>query len=278
MGDNTIEGDYYDILGVNKDAGVDVVTKRYRELARKYHPDRPGGVREKFEQITDAYQTLIEPNKRKEYDETLTENKARKIKRQKMDDEFKTSDMAFFFSSVFDFDPQKEPPKTKKQAPTTSIPLSLTLEQLYTGAKIKHGARLVHIRKGWIDGIKITLRGLGETPREDIPRGDLEFIVREVPHDRMKRNGDDLYTTIKITLRTALAGDEFTVKTLDGRILTVNKKEVVINPHTQWKIEGEGMPNMKNPDIKGNLFVNFDILFPESIDPELRKRLKSIMN
>ncbi len=59
---------YYDVLGVDKNASKDEIKKAFYKLAAKYHPDKKGGDEAKFKEINEAYQTLSDDKKRKEYD------------------------------------------------------------------------------------------------------------------------------------------------------------------------------------------------------------------
>src|SRR5262245_36663997 len=64
--------DYYDILGVKRDASVDEIKKAYRKLARQYHPDRNPGDKQaetKFKEVQNAYDVLSDPKKRSQYDQ-----------------------------------------------------------------------------------------------------------------------------------------------------------------------------------------------------------------
>lgn len=60
--------DYYEVLGINKDASDDEIKKAYRKLAVKYHPDKDGGDEERFKEATAAYETLKDSQKRSAYD------------------------------------------------------------------------------------------------------------------------------------------------------------------------------------------------------------------
>lgn len=61
--------DYYEILGVSKNASQGEIKKAFRKLAQKYHPDRPAGDEKKFKEINEAYQVLTDPEKRGQYDQ-----------------------------------------------------------------------------------------------------------------------------------------------------------------------------------------------------------------
>ncbi len=94
------ELDYYQLLGVGRDATADEIKKAYRKLALKYHPDKAKGdkkvAEEKFKQISEAYAVLSNPDKRKEYDQFGSQ-----VFRQKFSQEdiFKGAD----FNDMFDF-------------------------------------------------------------------------------------------------------------------------------------------------------------------------------
>lgn len=66
---STSSKDYYEILGVKKDASLDEIKKAYRKKAHQYHPDKQGGDAEKFKEVSQAYQVLSDPQKKQQYDQ-----------------------------------------------------------------------------------------------------------------------------------------------------------------------------------------------------------------
>jgi DnaJ family protein B protein 4 len=96
------------------------------------------------------------------------------------------------------------------------------------------------------------------------------------PHDRFKREGDDLIYTARVTLKEALCGTTVEVLTLDERRLRVPVNEV-ISPGYEKIVRGEGMPNQKNPEQKGDLHIKFEIIFPRSLTEQQRNALRRIL-
>ncbi|KAI0928162.1 hypothetical protein AcW1_005495 [Taiwanofungus camphoratus] len=124
----------------------------------------------------------------------------------------------------------------------------------------------VHIDKGMKGGQ--TIKFLGESDQApDVTPGDVVIVIEEKPHDRFKRQENDLFIEQEIDLLTALAGGKFAVKHLDDRALIVNIAPGEVIKHGEMKvIHGQGMPSYRHHE-PGDLFVHFTIKFPEHIDP-----------
>ncbi|GBP11863.1 DnaJ homolog subfamily A member 2 [Eumeta japonica] len=137
----------------------------------------------------------------------------------------------------------------------------------------------VHIEKGMRENQKIYFRGEGDQQPDTEP-GDVIIVLQLKSHDLFQRTGDDLIMKRDITLTQALCGFEFVIKHLDGRDLLVRHVAgEVIKPGDLKGIQHEGMPQYKNPFEKGNLYIKFDILFPENnfASVEQMKHLETLL-
>jgi DnaJ homolog subfamily A member 2 len=143
----------------------------------------------------------------------------------------------------------------------------------------------VHIDKGMKGGQTITFRGESDqSPNAET--GDVVIVVEEKPHDRFKRQENDLVMEQEIDLLTALAGGQFAVKHLDDRVLHVKVHPGEVIKHGEWwirrcnnqsinivrsgsikVIHGQGMPSQRHHE-PGDLYVKITIDFPESINHE----------
>lgn len=159
------------------------------------------------------------------------------------------------------------------------VPLNLTLEELFTGTTKKRKVTRnivdaasgkavpveevleIPVKPGWREGTRVTFEGKGdELPGQ--PAQDLVFVVRQAPHARFTRQGDDLVCGLRIPLHQALtAGTTVDVPSLDNRILRVSLKEVVADGYERV-VRGEGMPVSKAPGTRGDLRIKFQVEFP----------------
>ncbi|XP_063234619.1 dnaJ homolog subfamily A member 2-like [Bacillus rossius redtenbacheri] len=122
----------------------------------------------------------------------------------------------------------------------------------------------VHVDKGMREGQKIFFRGEGDQ-QPDIEPGDVVIVLHQKPHEKYKRSGNDLVMSHTVTLTEALCGFEMVLKHLDGRELLIKHPcGKVIKPGDLKGIEGEGMPHYRNPFEKGDLYIKFDVKFPEN--------------
>lgn len=98
-----------------------------------------------------------------------------------------------------------------------------------------------------------------------IPPGDVVFVLKARHHESFERSGNDLLTTVHITLSEALLGfSRILVTHLDGRGLRVSSPPgKIIKPGDNIVIRDEGMPVYKNPDHKGNLYVMLQVDMPD---------------
>ncbi|KAL5700944.1 DnaJ protein erdj3b [Ranunculus cassubicifolius] len=133
----------------------------------------------------------------------------------------------------------------------------------------------VDIEKGMQDGHDIVFYDDGE-PIIDGEPGDLKFRIRTAPHDVFKREGNDLHTSVTITLVQALVGFEKTLKHLDEHLVDIGSKGVT-KPKEVKKFKGEGMP-LHFSNKKGDLYITFEVLFPTSLTDEQKVKIKETLN
>jgi DnaJ family protein B protein 4 len=180
------------------------------------------------------------------------------------------------------------------QQQVQQVQLQLSLEELYSGSTkrlkvTRHvldaasGKSLpvqevleIQVKPGWKEGTRITFAGKGDELAPGGPSADLVFVVKQQSHPRFERRGNDLHTTAKVPLVTALTGGRVTVQLLDGRMVDMPVAQPV--SHGEVKVlKGEGMPSSKEPGQKGDLYVKVEVVFPKQLSQQQKEQLRHIL-
>jgi curved DNA-binding protein len=303
--------DYYQVLGVNRDASPEEIKKAYRKLAMKYHPDKVKGdkkaAEEKFKQISEAYAVLSNADKRKEYDQYGSQAFRKKFTQEDIFKGFDFGDIfdlgisEGFFSRLFGgrggrggggrtrifrfggaeglgaegFGPQPPPVKGQDfqvEAPITLHEMASGTEKIVAFQRDGHLEKVaVKIPPGTLPGKKLRLAGKGAPSPLGGPPGDLYVKLREVEHPVFKREGNDLYVDRKIRFTEAALGTKVTVPTLDGKTISL-KVPPGTQSHTKMRLKNYGLPQ-PNGKTRGDQYVRIIVETPG----ELNKKQKSLL-
>jgi len=137
----------------------------------------------------------------------------------------------------------------------------------------------IEVKPGWRAGTKITFAQEGDQVPGKTP-ADVVFVVRDKPHSVFRRDGSNLHITRTLTLKEALCGACFEVPTLQanggGKTVRVDCSREVIKPNQTKRLVGYGLPLNKNPQQRGDIVVDFNIKFPDSLSDSSRNILRTI--
>ena len=277
---------YYQLLGVSKDADEKQIRQAFRRLARKYHPDlNPGDEKaeERFKEINEAYEVLSDAENRGKYD--------------RYGDQWKSADTfesrggggryawgdgpsgrvaGFDFGSYGDlgdlFGSTLGGYGRRSRATTAShvdIAVSVSLEEAFTGAK-----RLVRVPTiGEERRIEVTIPpgvDTGSTVHIGVDKDTQLFLKMTVtPHPTFTRKGNDLYTEADVPFENAILGGEIEVQTMRGKV------RLTIPPDSKSgqniRLSGQGMPKLDSSDEHGDLYVAVRPTLPEALTDEERE-------
>ncbi|AEE14415.1 heat shock protein DnaJ domain protein [Thermodesulfobium narugense DSM 14796] len=282
--------DYYKILGVDRNATEKEIKQAYKKLARKYHPDLPGGDAEKFKEINEAHEVLSNPEKRKIYDQMGSSWTGQGVGSQnfnfngnfytqyninpgEFDNIFDLINSIFGSSSKRGFSSRGFSPFDffgKQQNVRTDIGQDVESEVTISLSEYLHGTtkkvNLPYLNKdvelkipaGVKEGSKIRFKGLGQNG------GDLYLKIKIEKDPRFSIDGDNIKTTANISLFTALLGGEIPIDTPEGRV----KVKVPAGSSSGTILRLKGLGALKHNKTRGDLLVNINVQVPKNLSNE----------
>ncbi len=308
--------DYYQVLGVSKSATDKEIKQAYRRLARKLHPDvNPNNkaAQDKFKEINEAYDVLSDAEKRKKYD-ALGANWQQYEQYQRTGgqgpfqwgnayggagnsqyrtvtaEEFQNlfgggsadadlGGFSDFFRTFFGgFEGGARSQTRPRRGQDLEESISVSLQEAFSGTTRlaqKEGRRLeVKIPPGVKTGSRIRYAGEGAPGIQGGSPGDLYLRVQVEEPANTERRGDDLYSEVGVELYTLILGGEAFVPTPKGQLA------LKVPPESQtgktFRLAGQGMPKLSQPNTFGDLYVRVHPVLPERLTPAERELFEQL--
>lgn len=272
--------DYYSILGVGKSASPEDIKAAYRKLAMKHHPDR-GGDAKKFQEISEAYETLSDPDKKAQYDHGGARGFRNGFQGNPFNEGFGRSPFEDLFSQ-FGF--QFHTGNRRPQNSDLTIKVKISLKDSYLGKTMTINYPLpsgrdqtleITIPPGIENGQTMRMGGMGDDSIKEIARGDL-IVQIEVERDPVFRREEmALITSLRIDVFDAMLGCERTVKNIDGSELALT-----VRPGTQngqkYSCKGLGFRSVKFNNIRGDLIVQVIVDTPIIKDEKMAAKVRAL--
>jgi curved DNA-binding protein len=292
--------DYYESLGVPRDASPEEIRRAYRALARAHHPDvnKEAGAEDRFKEISEAYEVLRDPDKRERYDRMGSNWRAGQDVSgdpgyggfgdfdfggggQDIRFDFGGEDFSDFFSGLFGRRGRTQRSNgaeafSRRGADQEAV-LELSLEEAEGGGKrrisLADGRTFeVNVPRGVADGQRIRLAGEGEAGLRGGPPGDMFLRVRIRPHPRFRVEGRDLYTDLAVAPWEAALGATIEVRTLTG----TGRVRVPAGSSSdrRLRLRGEGLSDAQGR--KGDLYAVVKIRVPGHLTDEERRLFEEL--
>lgn len=303
--------DYYKVLGVSRTATTDEIKKTYRNLAKKYHPDRNPGdksAEDRFKDVTEAYEVLSDSEKRSRYDQLgdsysqwqttgrsgsfnwedwFTNSPAGARVRTNVGNMGNVEDLfggaggfSDFFESIFGgMGSTTTSRRTVRAQPSArprhvEHPLDISFYEAYHG-----GSRTIQIDERRLE-VKIPagartgtkIRMAGVGPATSSgQQADLFLVINVAPDARFERKEDDLYTDVTVDMFTAVLGGQVLTPTPNGDVLLTIPAGT--QPGQTFRLTQRGMPQLRNPKQHGDLYARVKVNIPRNLTSQQKELL-----
>ena len=285
--------DLYSVLGVAKTAKAEDITKAYRKLAKKLHPDlNPGdkSAEERFKQITAAYDILGDEEKRGRYDRGEIDASGQETPQQRYYREYAGGAEGARYRSTAGYEDigafsdlfgdlfgegggmrgRAGGRRFSMRGQDAQIRLEVGFLDAVNGTKTRitlldGGTLDVTIPPGVTNGQVLRLKGKGGPGLGEGEPGDALIEIAVRPHAVFKREGDDIVVDVPITLDEAVLGGKVEVPTIGGRVSVTVPPGA--NSGQTLRLKGRGV---KAKGAAGDQLVKLSVVLPERIDEDLK--------
>jgi curved DNA-binding protein len=294
--------DFYETLGVSRDASPEELQRVYRKLARTYHPDinKDPGAEERFKDISEAYDVLSDPEQRRRYDafgpdfrqvppdvdpQTWAQARARAGSSRSAggsaEDGWYSAgagpdiDLEDLLGGVFGSRFGRSRGWGPVPGADQEAELDLTVEEAYAGGRRTvtlsgpGGTRTleVTIPPGVTDGQRIRLAGQGGQGSDGAAAGDLYLVVRLAPHPRYRVSGRDITVELRLAPWEAALGTSVAIDTPGGEAKV--RVPAGTSSGRRLRLRGRGLPNPRG--TPGDLYAEARIMVPSRLSDEERR-------
>jgi DnaJ-class molecular chaperone len=283
--------DLYSVLGVQKTASASEITKAYRKLAKKLHPDlNPGDTvaEDKFKQISHAYSILKDPEQRGKYDRGEIDASGQERPQQQYYREYAGGPEGARYHSSAGFEDigafsdlfgemfggaagmrggRRGGGQFSMRGQDAQYHLDISFLDAVNGTKqritLPDGGTLdVTIPAGVSEGQVLRLKGKGMPGLGEGPPGDALVEVGVKPHPVFKREGNDIVVDLPISFDEAVLGGKVEVPTIGGRVAAT--VPAGSNTGQTLRLKGRGVKG------KGDQLVKLTVMMPETVDDDLK--------
>ncbi len=298
--------DYYNALGVSRQATGDELKKAFRKMAMKYHPDKnqgDKGAEDRFKEINEAYDVLSDPKKRQLYDQFGHAGPQAQGAGpnpfgaggpfQGGHEDMFGDIFGDFFSGQYQGDPRQGGPGRRggfrqpreERGADLRYSLNITLEEAATGTEkrisfVRHRAGnedtaklSITVPAGVKAGQRLKLRGEGDSPSANAKPGDLYVIVGFQDHILFKRKDNDVLMELPISFVEALLGTSVDVPTLTGKAAL--NVPAGTHPGQIFRLKGKGFPDIGGY-APGDMLIKVVVDVPSSVGEEERAALEKL--
>ena len=290
--------DYYKILGVERNAGEDDIKKAYRKLARKFHPDvsKEPNAKEKFQEVSEAYETLRDKEKRAAYDslgsgfrqgqdfrpppdwfERFGGNRGEDLGGVDLSDLFESLGA---FGRATGFGRGRGGRRGSAMAfpgEDYEVPVRLTLEEAFSGTErtvqLESGRSFTaRIPPGATDAQRLRLRGKGGRGVNGGPPGDLYLQIHLEPHPLFRASGHDLDLEVPLAPWEAALGAQIEIPTMTGRVTM--KGPAGSKTGQKLRLAGKGLPRPGGG--AGDLYAVLSIEIPTPLNEREKELFEAL--